>query len=636
MPHQYRSYIADNLLATGEIKRYNNKVPQAGRPKQFIDHCIARLKSAELEYGGGGESILSSDTSNMTFKVKSATDGNIVYTCNLTAPMCQCPDWSKNKLPCKHMFLIFQHIPKTGCNSLPSSYLDLPFLTIDKDILQSISSVPKSTCPPEIDDVSELSDDETINDDYPDLALEDASSVTYLKKSSSKSVKSLHRKCISQLETLENKVYECKDRSVLTDAMKQLESLIENVDSSLMKEEGIAVSITDKQIEKKTFPSEPRASDTSDDEDFENVKPLKHPRSNVKYREHWKSRGRSGKKAKNFRDARNCPLPSNDHNTKIETSVITGEVSDVSEFTELPDEVPNAEVTFTEEEQSANYGRSPLSDITNQAAHKSTNSNVRSNKPVEKPIPASFSNNVNNRKSSTGKPNLSGERSCSEAFHNPDWGREVKVKNTGEVILLRNTCPVDNWLVFIKVISLDYIELFGTIVNKYRGADNMLIHIFELVKANRFTEAKWLFALKNGLKVKRGILDLYGNEDDYVTRHLLFLLAHNLTSTCSNPQCPDSDLSETFNHYPHLPGGKHITKIEFNRFRNEWLFKGWTSNCGRKFSTLPEDITNVYLDDVLDVEQQTRYLITKLVIILSFNIESIKAMTFNFTHRHKK
>ena len=59
---------------------------------------------------------------------------------------------------------------------------------------------------------------------------------------------------------------------------------------------------------------------------------------------------------------------------------------------------------------------------------------------------------------------------------------------------------------------------------------------------------------------------LYIRKDVYIISHLLFLLAHNFS-----PNCPDSDLSETFNHYLHLSRGKYVPKIDFKRFIKKWL-----------------------------------------------------------------
>ena len=37
-------------------------------------------------------------------------------------PSCTCPDWESTYLPCKHMFAIFQFLPRYDCSSLPSTF----------------------------------------------------------------------------------------------------------------------------------------------------------------------------------------------------------------------------------------------------------------------------------------------------------------------------------------------------------------------------------------------------------------------------------------------------------------------------------------------------------------------------------
>lgn len=54
---------------------------------------------------------------------------------NKTMPCCQCPDWEKNRLPCKHFFAVFGHYKNSGFDKLPAHYKQSPFLTLDQEVI---------------------------------------------------------------------------------------------------------------------------------------------------------------------------------------------------------------------------------------------------------------------------------------------------------------------------------------------------------------------------------------------------------------------------------------------------------------------------------------------------------------------
>jgi len=73
------------------------------------------------------------------FKVKSqdpAARGcwyNVSFGDGVTMPNCECADWEKNRLPCKHFLVIFQHFPDWNFDKLPVHYKESPFLTLDRE-----------------------------------------------------------------------------------------------------------------------------------------------------------------------------------------------------------------------------------------------------------------------------------------------------------------------------------------------------------------------------------------------------------------------------------------------------------------------------------------------------------------------
>ena len=52
-------------------------------------------------------------------------------------PNCECSDWERNRLPCKHFFAVFTHFENWGFQQLPVHYKESPFLTLDHEIIFS-------------------------------------------------------------------------------------------------------------------------------------------------------------------------------------------------------------------------------------------------------------------------------------------------------------------------------------------------------------------------------------------------------------------------------------------------------------------------------------------------------------------
>ena len=71
----------------------------------------------------------------MQFEVKSGLN---IYTVNIgdqsTLPSCECLQYRKNHLPCKHFVAVFRHTDATF-ESLPENYKNNPVFTIDEECL---------------------------------------------------------------------------------------------------------------------------------------------------------------------------------------------------------------------------------------------------------------------------------------------------------------------------------------------------------------------------------------------------------------------------------------------------------------------------------------------------------------------
>ena len=248
LPYQYREYLTANVKAQKScgIRSYGQNIPTflQNRPKAFIQHCLTRIKNAETDYVSDS-SIISADTKSLLFEIKSSSRRE-TYQCKIGIPQCECWDWRRNKLPCKHMFYIFRYVHGVDWNSLPDKYLDQEFLKIDKSVLED----DKKMYTPDEKQLSSkqmsTTIDEEINNIVDNADADDFNDVEPLTIYKSSSLKMLRKSCISKVGTLKNQIHECPDRTKLKEVNDSLAILLTSMDSAMLKDnaEGIAISIS--------------------------------------------------------------------------------------------------------------------------------------------------------------------------------------------------------------------------------------------------------------------------------------------------------------------------------------------------------------------------------------------------------
>ena len=109
---------------------YKNHIPVYlhNRPRNVILHCLDR-KASSAKYST--DDVEDVDSSSGVFNVKS---GENSYTLDFQIPSCTCPDWTQTHYPCKHFFAVFRlRHPQWTWNSLPTSYLTSPRLSLDQE-----------------------------------------------------------------------------------------------------------------------------------------------------------------------------------------------------------------------------------------------------------------------------------------------------------------------------------------------------------------------------------------------------------------------------------------------------------------------------------------------------------------------
>ena len=73
------------------------------------------------------------------FTVRSQTSGKNYTLCFQNEdrlPTCECEDWKRNHWPCKHFMAVFINYEQWGWNSLPATYTENPYFTLDPSIIK--------------------------------------------------------------------------------------------------------------------------------------------------------------------------------------------------------------------------------------------------------------------------------------------------------------------------------------------------------------------------------------------------------------------------------------------------------------------------------------------------------------------
>ena len=105
------------------------------RPHYIINHCLEKRSIAESIPSSHVEAI---DLTNGVFAVRSqsSTEDKQSYRVEFGTdqPSCECYDWERQRLPCKHFFAVFRHFSSWSFDNLPGPYKDSPFFTLDEEL----------------------------------------------------------------------------------------------------------------------------------------------------------------------------------------------------------------------------------------------------------------------------------------------------------------------------------------------------------------------------------------------------------------------------------------------------------------------------------------------------------------------
>ncbi|XP_065215356.1 uncharacterized protein LOC135842015 [Planococcus citri] len=133
---EIKKYQVANSRLSENCKQYDKEIPEYlhNRPVDFIRHEYARYASGKTFDKDDISVLNNAESSKCICLVRSEESPTNFYYIDFDVPNCTCEDFFRHFFPCKHMFAVFQFLPEQFSfeKSLPPSYLNSPFLTIDE------------------------------------------------------------------------------------------------------------------------------------------------------------------------------------------------------------------------------------------------------------------------------------------------------------------------------------------------------------------------------------------------------------------------------------------------------------------------------------------------------------------------
>ena len=164
----------------------------------------------------------------------------------------------------------------------------------------------------------------------------------------------------------------------------------------------------------------------------------------------------------------------------------------------------------------------------------------------------------------------------------PAWGGSVKYGEGS--FSLTNTCPIDNWLLYMRVSNNLYKEVLTNC------KEEKVLEAYSLVLGQKYDEAKFKLAILNKLKINKQNINFFGNESEQFSRHVRFLTTYVNKSECDSDYCPQKTNTTMHQELPKLLD--HQTNVELEL--QKWFSENGSSTCGKLFTQKPKECTSFY------------------------------------------
>nr|XP_047127050.1 uncharacterized protein LOC105844598 [Hydra vulgaris] len=127
IPETYSRYVEANIRRCSDYRLYNSNLPKwlCNKPENFTRHCIEKIGLVK-DCNNLKITFHENSKNKQMYEVKSFTSAkSYIVTIggqDTKFPDCQCIEWKKTLMPCKHMVAIFQHCDGVSWDLLPDSY----------------------------------------------------------------------------------------------------------------------------------------------------------------------------------------------------------------------------------------------------------------------------------------------------------------------------------------------------------------------------------------------------------------------------------------------------------------------------------------------------------------------------------
>ena len=167
----------------------------------------------------------------------------VIYSVQLQTPSCTCETWRKTNFPCKHFYAVFNIFDEWEFSRLPDSYRNNVFITLDPDVVDSISVKSTASLQPQVkcDDGASKGNEDDLHDIAPiDENHESTSGPQKGKYSPTALRKSIREKAAHVCDAS----YTVDDIECLKEAVKDLERIYETLRNHSPKGNGLPTPIS--------------------------------------------------------------------------------------------------------------------------------------------------------------------------------------------------------------------------------------------------------------------------------------------------------------------------------------------------------------------------------------------------------
>jgi hypothetical protein len=203
------------------------------RPSWFVNHCLDRLKAVDGEFTAG----MVEEKPDNVVEVVSGSGANQVYTVlvNSEYPSCNCLQFKKKELPCKHLFAALKFSSWTW-DDLHDGFRNHPLFTVDESVLRSGETVTNPIvafdCLP-----TEVSGEDFINPpEAPDIPEFPAAAAAPVPDSPAKNPRMARQaimKCKSVWKDIEGLLFLNDSPQIAAKAEEMLRSIVKYLDDTV-------------------------------------------------------------------------------------------------------------------------------------------------------------------------------------------------------------------------------------------------------------------------------------------------------------------------------------------------------------------------------------------------------------------